>query len=177
MSGESPSFEEFQVQLETLFGQPLTPQAVTAARDFWQSWSGFGGLIAARSLSVHVDALRLGRNLPQYRRYHVWKGAGTVLLVVGLLVLWFVWQIGVLLMVLGVGTHFWSNRIRFSDAQQFAESLMREATLNARAGGYAGLCCHYIAGTISLVSPKGSAHWPQHPSNVISGARSLISTQ
>jgi len=176
MSQNKPSFDEFKMNIEKLFGQRLTEPASQAADDFWRNWSAFSALIANRSLAVHVDAFRLTHNFPEYRRYQVWKGAGIVAFLVGIVFLWFYWQIGVALIALGIGLHFWGGRMKFNAARSFAEELMKNATLNPSAGGYARICTNYIAGIIQLDSPVGSAHWPQFPSNVISGERSFIQT-
>lgn len=176
MSKSAPSLDEFKANIEALFGQSLTGPASEAAEDFWKHWSSLSSLIAQRSLAVHVDALCLSQNFPQYKRYHVWKGAGGVAFLLGIVSVWFLWQLGAVLIVAGIGLHFWARRLQFNDAKDFAEELIKEATLNPSDGGYARLCANYIAGTIRLVSPAGSAHWPQFPSNVVTGEQSFIST-
>lgn len=176
MSENVPSLDEFKRNIEALFGQSLTGAASEAAEDFWEHWSSFNSLIAQHSLAVHVDALRLGQNFPRYKRYHVWKGAGAVSLLLGIVAVWFLWQLGAVLIAAGIVLHLWGGRLKFNDAKNFAGELIKEATLNPGDGGYARLCANYIAGIIQLVSPAGSAHWPQHPSNVISGEQSFVST-
>ncbi|MFP3873742.1 MAG: hypothetical protein ACLFV1_04735 [Thiohalophilus sp.] len=176
MSENIPTFDEFKNNIEELFGQQLTGPASVAAEDFYNNWSSFGALIENRSLSAQVDALRLGLNFPQYKRYHSWKGAGKLLFILGLVIVWFYWSIGVVLLAIGVGLHLWGGRIQHNDAKNFAEELMKEATLSPATGGFAKLCSHYIAGTIQLASPSGIAHWPQYPSNVITGEQSFIQT-
>ena len=170
------SLEEFTGQIERLFGKSLTPPAIQATADFWNHWAAFTQLISQRQLSAHVDPLFLAHNFPQYSRYHMWKGAGLVSLVLGLLVIWFVWPIGIVLLVSGIALHMFGNRVRFNDARTFAEEVMKEATLNATDAGFARLCAHYITGIIQLVTPAAFAHWPQHPSNVITGNRTFIET-
>lgn len=176
MTERAPSLDEFKTEIEALFGQSLTEPASEAAEDFWEHWPSFSSLIAQRSLAVHVDALRLGMNFPQYKRYHVWKGAGKIVILLGIVSVWFLWQLGAVLLTAGIGLHLWGGRVKFKDAKNFAEELMKEATLNPSEAGYARLCAHYIAGTIQIVSSAGSAHWPQHPSNAVTGERSFIST-
>ena len=175
MSERAPSLDEFKANIEALFGQSLTGPASEAAEDFWKHWSSFSSLIAQRSLAVHVDALFLGLKSPQYKRYHVWKGAGKIAFLLGIASVWFLWQLGAVLVAAGIGLHFWGEHLKFNDAKDFAEELMKEATLNP-SGGYARLCANYIAGTIQLVSSAGSAHWPQFPSNAVTGEQSFIST-
>lgn len=176
MSDAQPTFDEFRAELERLFAQPLTEPAEAAAKDFWENWSSFTAAISNRSLAVHADALRLGMQFPEYKRYHVWKGAGTVAVLVGLVAVWFFWPAGVAFIIGGIALHIWGGRVKYRAASNFAENLMKEATLNPGEGGYAGLCSHYIAGTIQLASSQGVAHWPQYPSNVLTGTKSFIDT-
>lgn len=175
MTESALPLDEFKVEIETLFGQPLTKPASDAAEDFWVHWSSFTALTEQRSLALHVDPLALGRNFPQYKRYHVWKGAGKVAILLGIVVIWFLWQLGALLIVVGAGLDLWGGRIKSGDAKKFSEDLMEEAMLEP-SSGYAKVCAHYIAGTIQLVSPICTAHWPQFPSNVVTGEHTFIST-
>ena len=176
MTEKAPSLDEFKAQIETQSGQSLTKPASDAAEDFWEHWASFSALIAQHSLTVHVDALQLGMNFPQYKRYHIWKGAGTTAILLGIVSVWFLWQLGAFSIVVGIGLHLWGGRVKFNDARNLSEELMVEVTLNPSDGGYARLCAHYIAGTIQIVSPTGSAHWPEFPSNVVTGQRVFVST-
>lgn len=176
MGQDKPTLDEFKANIETIFGQQLTGPAIKAAEDFWSNWTSFAALISARSLTVHVDALRFSRNFPEYKRYNTWRGAGIITFIVGIISFFFSWKIGAVITAFGAGFYYWGGRVRFNDAKNFAEKLMREATLNPSSGGYAGLCANYIAGIIQIVSPSGSAHWPQYPSNVTNGERTFVAT-
>jgi hypothetical protein len=176
MSESPPSLDEFKAKVEILCGQSLTGPASEAVEDFWTHWSSFSSLIAERSLAVHVDALSLGMNFPQYKRYSACKGAGTVALLLGIVTVWFFWRLGAVLIAAGIGLYLWCGRLKVNDAKNLADELIKEATLNSADGGYARLCANYIAGTIQLVSPAASAHWPQFPSNAVTGEQSFIST-
>jgi len=171
------SLDEFTSQIGHLFGKKLTLPAAHAATDFWNHWNSFTDLISQRQLSIHVDPFFLAHNFPQYRKYHIWKGSSIVLLALGLVVVWFVWPIGVALLVGGIVIGLYSNRVRFNDAKAFAEEVMKEATLSPTDLGYARLCANYIAKIIELATPAASARWPQHPSNVITGTRTFIETE
>jgi hypothetical protein len=70
-----------------------------------------------------------------------------------------------------------SKRIMNNDAKQFEEEHMKDATLDPSDGGFAKLCANYIAGIIRISTPSSSAHWPQHPSNAITGQRTFIETK
>ncbi len=176
MIENAPSLDEFKAKIEALWGRSLTGPASEAAEDFWKHWSSFHSLIAERSLAVHIDPLRLGINIPPYKRYHLYKGACTAALLLGIVVVWFIWQLGAALIAAAIGLDIWCGRLKFDDAKKLAEELIKGATLNPANGGYAKLCANYIAGTIRLVSPAGSARWPEFPSNAVTGEHSLIST-
>ena len=175
MVESAPSLDEFIAQIEVLLGQSLTQPASDAAKDFWEHWSSFNAQIAQGSLTVHLDALLLGENIPQYKRYHIWKGAGKVAILLGIASVWFVWQLGVLFTCVGIGLHLYGGCIKSNDAKKFSVDLMREATLYPSDSGYARLCAHYLAGTIRFESSVGSAHWPQFPSNSVTGRGSFVS--
>ena len=175
MSENPPTLDNFKKQMETLLGQSLTNRASQATEDFWEHWSSFSSLIDERSLLVNVDALWLGMNCPQYKRYQAWRGAGIVVILIGIVAVWFLWQLGVFFIAAGAGLYFWGGRVRIRDARRFSEELMEQAALNPSNNGYAKLCAHYVSGTIQLVSPNGSAHWPQFPSNAVTGRQTFIS--
>lgn len=170
------SLDEFTSQIERLLGSQLTPPAAEAATDFWSHWKSFTQVISRRELSARVDPLFLAHNFPEFRRYHTWKGAGIIVLFLGLAIMWFYWQVGVGLVLGGIGVRLYGNRIRFNDAKAFAEDLMKEATLNPTDTGYARLCANYIAGIVGLATPLGSAWWPRHPSNAVTGERTFLET-
>jgi len=103
-------------------------------------------------------------------------GWGKIVILLAIIPMLFIWQLGAALIATGIGLYFWGRHIRFHDAKDFAEELMKDATINPAGGGYARLCANYVAGIIKLVSPTGSSHWPQFPSNVITGEKSFIPT-
>jgi len=162
-----PTMDEFKKSIEELVGQQLTEPARAVAEDFYANWSSFNTLLSNNSLSVQVDPLFLSLNLPEYNRYHRWKGLGNLLFILGIVVVWFHWIIGTALLLIGTGLYFWGSHIRFNDAKCFSEALINEAMFSPSEGGYAKLCAHYIARTIQLKSPTNTAHWPQYPSDII----------
>ena len=176
MEKQRISLDSFISQIEQTFGKKLTVPASEAAEDFWNYWEAFTELISSRQLSARVDPLFLTHNFPQYRRYHTWKGGGIVVILAGLGVVWFSWPIGIILLLIGFGLRSYGNRVRFNNAKAFAEEVMEEATLSPSNTGYARLCANYIAGIIELATLQASAHWPQHPSNVVTGEQTLIDT-
>lgn len=176
MESQRISFDNFTRQIEQTVGQKLTLPASEAAEDFWNHWESVTELIAQRQLTARVSPLFLAHHYPQYRRYHTWRGGSILVLIAGLAVVWLSWPIGVVLLLGGFGLWLNGNRVRFNDAQAFAKEVMAGAKLSASDGGYARLCANYIAGIIELATPQASAHWPQHPSNVITGVLTFIDT-
>lgn len=99
-----------------------------------------------------------------------------MLLLFGFASVWFFWPLGVCLLLVGIGFGLYGNRVRYNDAKAFAEEIMQGATMNPAETGYAKLCAHYIAGIVSLTTPTASVDWPQFPSNIVTGAETLIDT-
>ncbi len=177
-----PAFEQFKITVETMMGmmgKSLTYQGIEAVRDFHHYWHSFIELTSHGQLSVQVDSHSLAHNYPQYRRYQIWTGGAFILALIGLVLLymWFFWQVGLPLLIGTVVMYLVSKRIMNNDARQFEEELMKDATLNPSDGGFAKLCANYIAGIIHISTPSYSAHWPQHPSNAITGQRTFIETE
>jgi hypothetical protein len=174
-----PAFEQFMVTIEGMMGRRLTYPAVEAVRDFYDNWHSFIGLISNRQFSVQVDPFSLAHNYPQYRRYQIWTGGALILVLIGLVLIamWFFWQVGLPLLIGAMVMRLLSKRIMRNDAKQFAEELMKDATLKPSDGGFAKLCANYIAGIIHISTPSYTAHWPQHPSNAITGQRTFIETK
>ena len=174
-----PTFEQFKITVESMMGKSLTYPAIEAVRDFHDYWHLFSEMTSHGQLSVQVDSLSLAHNYPQYRRYQIWTGGAFILVLIGLVLIfvWFFWQVGLPLLI-GAGVmYFVSKRIMNNDAKQFKEELMKDATLNPSDGGFAKLCANYIAGIIHISTLSYSAHWPQHPSNAITGQRTFIETK
>jgi hypothetical protein len=174
MSSQKPSLQKFQEQIEAAFGQPLTSTASLAAEDFWRNWSAFLERISNDSITLNPDMLFLSRNFPEYGRYHIWKGLTITSLLIGAVLLFFYWPVGVILLLLSVGCYFFSKYKKVADGKRFIKGLRKELIQNPLSKGMAKLCAHYIAGTIQLESTDGRAHWPQYPSNVITGKIEFI---
>jgi len=171
-----PALEDFISQIEEVFSQPLTESASDVAEDFWNHWEKFVIGISNNAVVANVDALRLGMNFPQYKRYHTWKGLGKALIFGAIILVWFWWPGSIAILTLGIASHIYGSYISAKDIRQFSEELIDSAKTSSSDHGFAKLCAHYIAGTIQLSSEAGSAHWPQYPSNALSGKQSFVST-
>jgi hypothetical protein len=174
-----PTFHQFKITVESALGQSLTYPAVEAVRDFHDSWNSFIELIANGQLSVRVEPFLLARSYPQYQRYQIWTAGGIFLALISLVLIfaWFFWQAGLPLLIVAAVMYWVSKRIMHRDVKQFKAELMKNAALKPAAGGFAGLCANYVSGVIHVSTPFYTAHWPQHPSNAITGKRTVIETK
>jgi len=176
MDIQKPLLTKFKEQLEAIFGQSLTSAANLAAEDFWGNWSAIFEGISNDWIMVQPDMLFLSKNIPEYRKFQIWKGLSLIAFLIGVILLFFFWQIGVCLLILGFGFNYYSKHKRVSDGQRFVKNLRKDVTQNPQSVGMAKLCSHYIAGTIQLSKGIIQAHWPQYPSNVLTGIIRFIPT-
>ena len=176
MNIQRPSLANFQEQLEKLFGQSLTAASNLAAEDFWENWSDILEGISNDWIMVRPDMLFLSKNFPEYRKYQIWKGLSIIAFLAGVILLFFYWQAGVCLLILGFGFNYYSKHKKVSDGRRFVKSLRKDVMQNPQSEGMAKLCSHYIAGIIQLSKGFNQAHWPQYPSNVITGMTRFIPT-
>lgn len=176
MNSQKPSLQKFQEQIEAVFGQSLTAAASLAAEDFWRNWFAFFDGISNDSIILNPDMLFLSRNFPEYRKYRFWKGLSLIAFLAGIILLFFYWKAGVIMLLLGVGSNFYSKFKKVADGREFIQVLREEVMQNPLSKGMAKLCAHYIAGDIQLASANELAHWPQSPSNVITGGIKFIHT-
>jgi len=163
-----PSVHKFQEIISEIFGQPLTNQAEEASQDFWNHWNEILNSINDDSMHINVDMLFLSRNFPEYGRYNIFKGLSIILLLVGLVLLFFSWMIAVATLIASFVLRSYGNSVKSKSGQRFIEELKSEIIKN-EAKGMANLCAHYIAGTIQLLTNRGQAHWPAYPSCVFGG--------
>lgn len=176
MLSTKPPLQKFKEQIEAVFEQSLTSAASLAAEDLWRNWSAIFEEISNNSIIIKTDTLFLSRNFPEYGKYHIWKGLALISFFAGIVLLFFYWQTGVIIMVIGVCSNFYSRFKKVTAGKKFTEDLRKEIIQNPLSMGMAKLCAYYIAGIIQLSSDKGKAHWPQYPSNVIIGEIEFIPT-
>lgn len=176
MNGDKPTLSQFKQQISGLFGQPLTLAASEAAEDFYRNWDTIFDGVTHDSIRTNVDVLALARQFKQYGKYHIWKGLGMLLVVTGLVLVFFLWQLATVVVVAGVCIYLLGDYVRVAEGRKFSLNLIDGIKRNPSDTGMAALCAHYIAGTIELASDNARAHWPQHPSDVLTGNTSFIQT-
>lgn len=174
MSSKKPSLSKFQQQLESVFGQPLTSDARLVSEDFWRNWGEFHKGIFDGSICINVDILSLSRSFPEYGKYKIWGGLSIVCFFVGIIMIFFFWPVGVVLLLGGIGFKQLGKYIRISNGKKFVTGLKKEIIEISELEGMANLCAHYIAGNIQITSKNYSAHWPQFPSSTLNGGEKFI---
>ncbi|GEM_PF-4463372 len=184
MNENTLSFNEFKTYVENqmnfILDRPLLrrgylrPAGLEAVKDFWQHWSSFHSLIAKDRLELRPVIKKTSNastidvfDLPPYKRISY---ASAISLLGGFILIWFIWQLGIFLVVAGFLLFLLGNYLLRKDFEIFSQRITHEA-LN---GGPEKLCCYYIIGLIELKTTVGRAAWPQYPSNAITGAKSVI---
>ncbi|MGC1135811.1 MAG: hypothetical protein WA941_23505 [Nitrososphaeraceae archaeon] len=174
---EKPSFDEFQILLEEIFGQKLNSGAKIAARDFWDNWDEFTEKIKSDKMRIGVDALILGIKLPAYSKHQTWKGLSIVFVLVSLIVVFFYWEIGIGFFILGIFFYIYWGSTRRRTMQRFTNQILTNVKNNNIKDGFAMLCSHYLAGTVGLMGQFGTTAWPELPSNSLNGKKERIPNQ
>lgn len=168
------SLDDFKSVLADLFGQPLNEKAEVAAQDFWQNISAISDGVSQGSISINVDVLALARAFPQYKTYQVWKGLAILVFVVALPVFFFSWKAALGVLAASVVCHAIGNVQRRVTGQKFVSDIQAAIAAEDVSKGVGNLCAQYIAGNVQLTSGLGRAHWPQPPSNVLTGEQNFI---
>lgn len=169
-----PSYQDFKSTLEEIFGQNLTDRADLATKDFWNNWDDLYGQLKQGLIVINVDALMLGQKLPEYKKYHPIKGAAKLIFLAGIVTLFFNWKIGLGVIGLGVIINIYGSTVKNRTKTDFAENILTNINEDNLKEGMGTLCSHYIAGTVQLNGDNGKAHWPQFPSNVLTGDTDFI---
>jgi len=132
MNIQKPLLPKFKEQLEAICGQSLTSAASLAAEDFWENWSAIFEGISNDWITIQPDMLFLSRNFPEYGKYYIWKGLAMIAFLVGAILLFIYWQVGVSLLLLGSGINYYSKHKKVSDGRRFVKNLRKAEVANLR---------------------------------------------
>lgn len=168
------SFNDFKNILADLFGQPLNEKAEMAAQDFWQNITPISEGILQGSISVNVDVLALARAFPEYKTYQVWKGLAIFVFIFALPIFIFSWKIAIGILAASILCHAIVNVQRSVTGRKFVSNIQAAISTRNVSEGITNLCAQYIAGNVQLSSSLGRAHWPQAPSDVLTGGKNFI---
>ncbi len=168
------SLDDFKSVLSTLYGQPLNEKAEVAAQDFWQSASAISEGVSQGTIAINVDVLALARAFPEYKTYQVWKGLAILVFVVALPIFIFSWKIALGVLAASVACHAIGNMQRRVTGQRFVSGIQAAIAAGDVSKGIGNLCAQYIAGNVQLASSLGRSHWPQKPSDVLTGQQNFI---
>ena len=174
MTEANMTLDDFRVVLSDLFGQPLNQKAEVAAQDFWQHVSAIADGVSQGNIAIHVDVLALARAFPEYRTYQVWKGLAILVFLIALPLFLFSWPTALGVLAASIICHAIGNMQRRVSAQRFVSRLRAAIAAGDVSKGIGNLCAQYIAGNVQLASSLGRVHWPQLPSDVLTGHQNLI---
>ena len=169
------TFEEFNSLLEKDFSQTLTHEAILISKDFWENMEKFIEGIKNNKIYIKVEPLFLTLNFPKYGRYKSFNGASILLIVVGIIFIFFKWKFSLLLLSFSILLRAYSNKLKKSSIIDFRNSLLENIRDDNIENGFVKLTCRYIAGVIQLETEMGTSDWPQVPSDVFSGGYNSVS--
>ena len=174
MTQVNMSLDNFKSILADLLGQPLNEKADVAAQDFWQNACAISEGVSQGRITIHVDVLALARAFPEYKTYQVWKGLAILVFLIALPVFIFSWITALGILAAGVACYAIGNMQRRVSGQKYVLELKTAVVAGDVSKGIGNLCAQYIAGHVQLASSLGQAHWPQYPSNILTGEQNLI---
>jgi hypothetical protein len=160
-------------KIEKHLNQTLTEQAMIASRDFWEYYETIHYQLDKGIIKITIDPVFLNRSHPQYgQSYYARRGWGAVIFFIGFILLfnpqWLGIGIGIGLLGLIINSTAKSAGVKF--LSELEERIKGPLNQN----GIAYLAANYVTGVIQLKGPKGSAHWPQYPSCVLTGGKQFI---
>lgn len=169
MGIKRPDYPEFKVALEKIPQQPLSSEEELVAEDFWRHWDELCQGLASQRIRIHTDTFYAPLAVPELKRYHMYKGLGKMLILVGVVLLLFSWKIAAGVLFAGLAIHVYGDHIRNTDFSRFADEIATAAMACQDGSGMIQLCAHYMAGTIDLETANRRVHLFEYPSNVVTG--------
>lgn len=164
-----PTLTELISKLEEQFGK-LNSQAEHCAEDFHENYQDFISSIKANNIVIIASPNMLASKLqePKYTRYRTFGGLSILLLVAGIITIFFNWKIGVGLFVVSFLVKFISSKMKNNSSKNFALELTLKINETPDDGMF-DVCQYYIAGILQLASTRGRAHLPLIPSYSLTG--------
>ena len=161
------NFGQFEESVQVMIGTPLSSQMREITQEFWNHKQRFCKALNTQELRIGVDPLILIRNVPEYSTYSSIKGAGKLLMLLALPLVFFHWTLTVGLFLLGMLLFLYGNKVGSDDSKKFADSLLAKINEDQEQG-LTGLCAAYLTGIISLIGFQSSAMTPDKPTKAFS---------
>ncbi len=164
-----PSLDELIIKLEEKFGK-LNPQANHCAEDIFKNYENFIESISSNEIIIVASPNMLADKLqePKYTKYRTFGGLSILMVIIGIVTLFFNWKIALVIFILAYILKKISSNLKFKSSQNFAKELTSKFSINPHEGMF-DICQYYIAGILQLASSKGRAHLPLLPSYSLSG--------
>lgn len=166
-----PTLNELIYSLEQKFGK-LNSAAEHCAVDFHQNYEDYIKAISSNEIIIVTSPNMLADKLQEskYTKYRTFGGWSILLTIVGLITLFFKWEIGLLLFATAFVFKIISNNLKTSVSKKFSEDITNKILSNPDEGMF-DICQYYIAGILQLASLKGRAHLPIVPSYSLNGIK------
>jgi len=166
-----PTLTELISKLEEQFGK-LTPAAEHCAEDFHENYQDFIDSFRSNTIIIIASPTMLANKLqePKYMRYRTFGGLSILLIIAGLITLFFNWKIGLGLIVSSFIAKFISSKMKNSSSKNFARDITSKVNEKSDEGMF-DICQYYIAGILQLASSRGRAHLPLIPSYSLTGIK------
>lgn len=164
-----PTLTELISKLEEQFGK-LNSQAEHCAEDFHENYEDFISSIQTNNIVIIASPNMLASKLqePKYTRYRTFGGLSILLIIAGIITIFFNWKIGLGLIVGSFLAKFLSSKMKSNSSKNFALELTSKINKKPDDGMF-DVCQYYIAGILQLASAKGRAHLPLIPSYSLTG--------
>lgn len=164
-----PTLTELISKLEEQFGK-LNSQAEHCAEDFHENYEDFISSIQTNNIVIIASPNMLASKLqePKYTRYRTFGGLSILLILAGIITVFFNWKIGLGLIVGSFIAKFISSKMKNSSSKNFALELTSKINESPDDGMF-DVCQYYIGGILQLASTRGRAYLPLIPSYSLTG--------
>jgi hypothetical protein len=166
-----PTLTELMSKLEEQFGK-LNAQAEHCAEDFHEIYQDFINSIQTNNIVIIASPNMLASKLqdPKYTRYRTFGRLSILLIIAGIISVFFNCKIGLGLFVGSFLAKFISSKMKNSSSKNFDLELTSKIN-KTPAEGMFDVCQYYITGILQLASTNGRAHLPLIPSYCLTGVQ------
>ena len=161
--------ENLTEKMEAKFGK-LNPQAKHCVEDIIENYNKFLSEFQNGKIEIISSSYMISNKINNSSRfdYQTLGGLSIIILITGLILIFFNWKYSVVLFLTSFILKKISNKIKTKKAINFSEEI-RNKIINNPSKGIIELCEYYIAGIIQLSSSNGKAHLPLIPSCSLTG--------
>lgn len=104
-----------------------------------------GARFLASLIKINVDTLMLGEKQPEYKKYYMVKGVAIIFSLIGIIVIFINWQIGLGIIGLEIIFQVYSKFSKRRTMTNFINNILTNIALDNFKEGMGKLFSHYIA--------------------------------